>query len=66
MVGHTLWSVFLGHEEMGKGQRIVGALLTSGGFCLEGKEGNGCPLLVLTGSGSGEEQLPAGGQVYGE
>lgn len=51
---------------MGKGQRIFGALLTSGGFCLKGRAGAGCSLLVLTGPGSDDGQLPAGGQAWGE
>lgn len=66
MVGHTVWPSFLGHEEMGKGHRIFGVLLTSGGHCLKGRAGSGCSLLVLTGSGSDDGQLPAGGQACGE
>lgn len=61
-----MWPNFLGHEEMGKGHRILAALLTSGGFCLEGREGIGCCLLVLTGSGSDDGQLAAGGQACGK
>ena len=65
-VGHTLWSTFLRHEEMRKGQKIFGPLLTSGAPGLEGREDTGCSLLVLKGSGSDDEQLPAGGQTYEE
>lgn len=66
MVGHFIWPAFLGHEEMGKEQTIFGSPLTSGGFCLKGGAGTGCSLLVLTGPGSDDGQLPAGGQAWGE
>lgn len=51
---------------MARGQKIFEPLLTSGGPCLEGREDTGCSLLALKGSGSDDEQLPAGGQTYGE